>query len=457
MYEMVRQAVEDRDFRQVKEVFSHLEEADIADLMQGFHDNQEVDSRDISLMFRLLPKDTAAEVFTYMDSDMKELLINRFTDTELEQVVDNLFIDDTVDLIEEMPANVVQRILAASDPQSRRMINMILKYPEDSAGSIMTTEFVYMKKNMTVRETLDKIRSLGMVKETVYTIYVTEQDRRLIGVLSILDLLTADVDDVIADIMDENVITALTTDDQEAVAAQFAKYDFVALPVVDNENRIVGIITFDDAMDVVEEEATEDMAHMAATLPSEESYFKTSVITHARNRIVWLLVLMLSSTISSIIIGHYEAAFATIPLLVASIPTLTGTGGNCGTQTSTMVIRGMSLGEIELKDFFRVVFKELRISLIVGLILAIVNFARICVQYSSDASVDSVKLGLCVSLAIFAAVVMSKLIGCILPMAAKAIKIDPALMAAPFISTIVDASTTLVFFNIALAVFDIKM
>lgn len=457
MYEMVRQAVEQRDFKTVKEAFSHLEEADIADLMQGFHDNQEVDAKDISLMFRLLPKDTAAEVFTYMESDMKELLINRFTDTELEDIVDNLFIDDTVDLIEEMPANVVQRILAASDPQSRRMINMILKYPEDSAGSIMTTEFVYMKRERTVKETLDKIRSLGMVKETVYTIYVTEADRRLVGVLSILDLLTAEDEDIIGDIMDENVITALTTDDQENVAAQFAKYDFVALPVVDNENRIVGIVTFDDAMDVVEEEATEDMAHMAATLPSEESYFKTSVIAHARNRIVWLLVLMLSSTISSIIIGHYEAAFATIPLLVASIPTLTGTGGNCGTQTSTMVIRGMSLGEIELKDFFRVMFKELRISLIVGVILAAVNFVRICIQYSGDTSVDQVKLGICVSLAIFAAVVMSKLIGCILPMAAKAVKIDPALMAAPFISTIVDASTTLVFFNIALLVFDIKI
>ena len=457
MYEMVKEAVDKRDFKAVKETFEHLEEADIADLMQGFHDNREVDAKDISLLFRLLPKDTAAEVFTYMETDMKELLINRFTDTELEDIVDNLFIDDTVDLIEEMPANVVQRILAASDPQSRKMINMILKYPEDSAGSIMTTEFVYMKRDQTVKECLEKIRSLGMVKETVYTIYVTEQDRRLVGVLSILDLLTADDDDIIGDIMDENVITALTTDDQEQVAAQFAKYDFVALPIVDNENRIVGIVTFDDAMDVVEEEATEDMAHMAATMTSEESYFKTSVIAHARNRIVWLLVLMLSSTISSIIIGHYEAAFATIPLLVASIPTLTGTGGNCGTQTSTMVIRGMSLGEIELKDFFRVLFKELRISLIVGVILAAVNFVRICIQYSKDTSVDSVKLGVCVSLAIFAAVVMSKLIGCILPMAAKAVKIDPALMAAPFISTIVDASTTLVFFNIALLVFNIKI
>ncbi|MCR5142589.1 MAG: magnesium transporter [Ruminococcus sp.] len=457
MYEMVKEAVDKRDFKTVKETFEHLEEADIADLMQGFHDNREVDAKDISLLFRLLPKDTAAEVFTYMETDMKELLINRFTDTELEDIVDNLFIDDTVDLIEEMPANVVQRILAASDPQSRKMINMILKYPEDSAGSIMTTEFVYMKRDQTVKECLEKIRSLGMVKETVYTIYVTEQDRRLVGVLSILDLLTADDDDIIGDIMDENVITALTTDDQEQVAAQFAKYDFVALPIVDNENRIVGIVTFDDAMDVVEEEATEDMAHMAATMTSEESYFKTSVIAHARNRIVWLLVLMLSSTISSIIIGHYEAAFATIPLLVASIPTLTGTGGNCGTQTSTMVIRGMSLGEIELKDFFKVMFKELRISLIVGVILAAVNFLRICIQYSKDTSVDSVKLGICVSLAIFAAVVMSKLIGCILPMAAKAVKIDPALMAAPFISTIVDASTTLVFFNIALLVFNIKI
>lgn len=457
MYETVRQSVEDRDFKKVKEIFSNLNEADIADLIQGFHDNQEVDAKDISLLFRLLPKDTAAEVFTYMDSDMKELLINSFTDTELEGIVDNLFIDDTVDLIEEMPANVVQRILKASDPKERSLINMILKYPEDSAGSIMTTEYVYLKKNTTVKEALDKIRSLGMVKETVYTIYVTSMHRKLLGVLSILDLLTADDDEVVSDIMDTNVITVETTEDREVVAAKFSKYDFVALPVVDNENRIVGIVTFDDAMDVIQEETTEDFAHMAAIQPSEESYFKTSVFSHARNRIVWLLVLMLSSTISSVIISHYEAAFAAIPLLVASIPTLTGTGGNCGSQTSTMIIRGMSLGEIRLKDFFKVIFKELRISLIVSLILGSVNFARIYIQYYNDPSVDSLKLALCVSLAIVAAVVMSKLIGCILPMAAKAIKLDPALMAAPLISTIVDASTTLVFFNIALVVFNISM
>ncbi len=457
MYDVVKTAVENRDFKKVKEIFSQLNEADIADLIQGFHDNQEVDAKDITLLFRLMPKDSAAEVFTYMDSDMKELLINSLTDTELEEVIDNLFIDDTVDLIEEMPANVVARILRASDPQSRRMINMILKYPEDSAGSIMTTEYVYMKKDMTVRETLDKIRSLGMVKETVYTIYVTSQHRRLIGVLSILDLLTADDDELVGNIMDENVITVETTEDREVVASKFSKYDFVALPVVDNEQRIVGIVTFDDVIDVIEEEATEDFAHMAAVSPSEESYFKTSVFTHAKNRIVWLLVLMLSSTISSVIISHYEAAFAAIPLLVASIPTLTGTGGNCGSQTSTMIIRGMSLGEIQLRDFFRVIFKEFRISLIVSLILGSVNFARIYIQYYSDPSVDSFRLALCVSLAIVAAVIMSKLIGCILPMAAKAIRLDPALMAAPLISTIVDASTSLVFFNIALVIFGIKL
>ena len=455
MYETVRDAVEERNFKKVKEIFSTMNEADIADLIQGFHDNREAEAKDISLLFRLLPKDTAAEAFAYMDSDLKELLINSFTNTELQEVIDDLFIDDTVDLIEEMPANVVKRILAAADPESRRQINMILKYPEDSAGSIMTTEYIYMKADTTVKETLEKIRSLGWVKETVYTIYVTSQDRQLVGVLSILDLLTSDDNELVGDIMDPNVITVETHEDQEIVANKFLKYDFIALPVVDNENRIVGIVTFDDAMDVAEEEVTEDFAHMAAVEPSEESYFKTSVFAHARNRIVWLLVLMLSSTISSVIIGHYEAAFATVPLLVASIPTLTGTGGNCGSQTSTMVIRGMSLGEIELKDFFKVVFKEFRISLIVAVILGAVNFGRICIQYRSDPEV--LKLALCVSLAIVAAVVMSKLIGCILPMAAKAVKIDPALMAAPFISTIVDASTTLVFFNIALIVFDIKL
>ena len=455
MYETVRGAVEERNFKRVKELFSVMNEADIADLIQGFHDNREADAKDITLLFRLLPKDTAAEAFAYMDSDLKKLLINSFTNTELSEIIDDLFIDDTVDLIEEMPANVVKRILAASDPESRKQINMILKYPEDSAGSIMTTEYIYMRKDSTVRQALEKIRSLGWVKETVYTIYVTSQDRQLVGVLSLLDLLTADDDSIIGDIMDTVVITVGTHEDQEVVANKFLKYDFIALPVVDNEDRIVGIVTFDDAMDVAEEEVTEDFARMAAVEPSEESYFKTSVFAHARNRIVWLLVLMLSSTISSIIIGHYEAAFATVPLLVASIPTLTGTGGNCGSQTSTMVIRGMSLGEIELKDFFKVMFKEFRISLIVAVILGAVNFGRICIQYHTDPQV--MKLALCVSLAIIAAVVMSKLIGCILPMAAKAVKIDPALMAAPFISTIVDASTTLVFFNIALIVFDIKM
>lgn len=455
MYSKVRDAVEKRDFKHVKEIFSELEEADIADLLQGIHDNREADVKDISLMYRLLPKDAAAEVFSYMDADMKELLINSFTDTELQEVVDDLFIDDTVDLIEEMPANVVKRILAASDTRSRKLINMILKYPEDSAGSIMTTEYIYLKKDISVKDALQKIRSLGMVKETVYTIYVTSQDRQLLGVLSILDLITSDDDELVGDIMDPNVITVETTEDQEVVANKFAKYDFVALPVVDNENRIVGIVTFDDAMDVAEEEATEDFAHMAAVEPSEDSYFKTSVFTHARNRIMWLLILMLSSTISSVIIGHYEAAFAQIPMLVASIPTLTGTGGNCGSQTSTMVIRGMSLGEIKLSDFFKVIFKELRISLIVAVILGAVNFVRICIQYHSDPQM--IQLAICVSLAIVAAVIMSKLIGCILPMAAKAINIDPALMAAPFISTIVDASTTLVFFNIALFVFHIKI
>ena len=458
LYDTIIRLLEKRNFKVIKEIFLNMNEADIADLFGHFHDNDDVDKKDLPMLFRLLPKDAAADVFSYMDSDMQMMLINSFTDAELAEVIDDLFIDDTVDLIEEMPANVVSRILKSADSETRKQINQILKYPKDSAGSIMTTEYVYLKKDMTVREALEKIRHLGVVKETVYTLYVTE-NRRLIGVLSVLDILTSDDDDLIEDIMETNVITIDTLEDRELVAAQFAKYDFVALPVVDKENRIVGIVTFDDVMDVIQEENTEDFSRMAAMAPIEDSYFRTSVFSHARNRIAWLLVLMLSATITGSIITRYESAFAAVPLLVSFIPMLTGTGGNCGSQTSTMVIRGMSLGEIRLKDFIKVVFKEFRIALIVSVILAIVNGIRIYITYAyinTGQIDDPLKLAVTVSLAIISTVIMSKLIGCMLPMAAKKLKLDPALMAAPLISTIVDTCTTLVFFNIAMVIFHIK-
>lgn len=458
MYNTVLKLIEQRNLKAIKVIFENMNEADIADLLQQFHDETDVDKKDLPLLFRLLPKDVAADVFAYMDSDMQEMLINYFTDRELQQVIDDLFIDDTVDIIEEMPANVVSRILKNADPETRKQINQILKYPKDSAGSIMTTEYVYLKKDMTVKEALQKIRQLGMVKETVYTLYVTE-NRKLIGVLSVLDILTSDDEDIIEDIMDTNVITVDTLEDKELVAAQFAKYDFLALPVVDKENRIVGIVTFDDAMDVMQEENTEDFSRMAAVAPSEDSYFKTSVFTHAKNRILWLLVLMLSATITGSIITRYEAAFAAVPLLVSFIPMLTGTGGNCGSQTSTMVIRAMSLGEIKPKDFFKVVFKEFRIALIVSIILAVVNGIRIYVTYTYfyTTATNPLKLSVTVSLAIIAAVIMAKLIGCMLPMLAKRIHLDPAIMAAPLITTIVDTCTTLVFFNIAMLIFHLSM
>lgn len=459
MYNTIIRLLEKRNFKVLKEIFLNMNEADIADIFQHFHDNADVDKKDLPLLFRLLPKDAAADVFSYMDSDMQMMLIESFTDRELAEVFDDLFIDDTVDIIEEMPANVVSRILKNTDTETRKQINQILQYPKDSAGSIMTTEYVYLNKDMTVQEALLKIRQIGMVKETVYTLYVTE-NRRLIGVLSVLDILTSDDDDRIEDIMDTNVITVDTLEDKELVAAQFAKYDFLALPVVDKEFRIVGIVTFDDAMDVIQEENTEDFSRMAAMAPIEDSYFKTSVFSHARNRIVWLLVLMLSATITGSIITKYEAAFAAVPLLVSFIPMLTGTGGNCGSQTSTMIIRGMSLNEIRLKDFFKVVFKEFRIALIVSTILALVNSIRIYITYAfiTPGMIDDpLKLAVTVSLAIISTVIMSKLIGCMLPMAAKKLRLDPALMAAPLISTIVDTCTTLVFFNIAMMIFDIHM
>ncbi|MBR1752099.1 MAG: magnesium transporter [Ruminococcus sp.] len=458
MNEEILELLNSKDIKKIKELFNNMNEADIADILRYYYENTENDKAELPLLFRLLQKDVAADVFSYMESDMQMTLINAFSDKELAAVFDDLFIDDTVDIIEEMPANVVSRILKTTDSETRRQINQILKYPKDSAGSIMTTEYVYLTKDMTVSEGLRKIKEVGVVKETVYTLYVTES-RKLIGVLSVLDLITSDDDKRIEEIMDSNVISVDTLEDREIVAKQFSKYDFLALPVVDKENRLVGIITFDDVMDVIEDETTEDFSKMAAVAPAEDEYFKTSVFTHARNRIMWLLILMLSATLTGSIITTYESAFAAVPLLVSFIPMLTGTGGNCGSQTSTMVIRGMSIGEIRLKDFFRVVFKEFRIALIVSSILAVVNGIRIYITYTYfvHSDTDPLKMAICVSGAIICTVIMSKLIGCMLPMLAKKCRLDPAIMAAPLITTIVDTATTFVFFNIAMVVFGLSM
>lgn len=456
MQNTVLELIDKKDYKGIVSAFANINDIDIAAMFQSFYDDELVEREKIILLFRLLPKDSAADVFAYMDSDVQKLLVESFTDKELQNVINDLYIDDTVDMIEDMPANLVSRIIASADKTTREQINAILRYPSDSAGSLMTPEYVSLKRNDTVAQSLELIRKIGMNKETVYTLYVTE-NRKLVGVLSVLDLLTSDDEVCVGDIMDTNVISVHTTDDRELAADMLAKYDFAALPVVDHDNRMLGIVTFDDVIDVITEETTEDFEKMAAVAHSDDSYFKTSVFAHAKNRIVWLLILMLSATVTGAIISRYEAAFAAVPLLVSFIPMITGTGGNCGSQTSTMVIRGMSLGEIKLKDFLKVLFKEFRIALICGVALAAVNALRLFIMYHSNSSVDINRLVLTVSLAIIATVIMSKILACTLPMLAKSVNLDPAIMAAPIITTIVDICSTMLFFSLATKIFGISM
>ena len=436
--------LEEKKIADLRILLSKLEPADVAILLNNFESN------DMIIAFRILSKELAAETFVEMDSDAQETLIHAFSDNELKQVLDELFLDDTVDIIEEMPANVVKRILKHTDSKTRKDINEILKYPKDCAGSIMTTEYVDLKQNMTVREAIERIRKTGIDKETINTCYVTDRNRKLIGILSIRTLLLAESDKIIKDIMETNVISVETMEDKEEVARDLQKYDFLALPVVDTESRLVGIVTFDDAMDVITEENTEDFELMSAIQPSDESYFKTSVFKHAKNRIVWLLFLMLSATVTGAIITNYENAFAAIPILVSFIPMLMGTGGNCGSQSSTMIIRGLALEEIKLKDIFKVIWKEIRIALIVGIILSLVNGLRIYFMYEHD-----IMLAVVVGLTLICTVILAKLLGCILPLLAKSCKLDPAIMAAPLITTIVDTCSVLIFFNIAMWILNI--
>ncbi|MBQ5331213.1 MAG: magnesium transporter [Oscillospiraceae bacterium] len=438
--------IEKRSFAELKAALGEMMPADTAELFGELSEKGDSFSeKELTLMFRILPKDTAAEVFTFMDNDMQVTLINAFSDRELKAVLDELYLDDTVDIIEDMPANVVQRILKNADPEKRKQINELLKYPEDSAGSIMTTEYVYFRRDDTVFEAMERIRAVGIVKETVYTCYVTDR-KRLIGSVSLLDLVVADDDELIENVMDSNVLSVPVHEDRESVANLFSKHDLAAVPVVDNEERIVGIITFDDIMDVMREENAEDIARMSAISPYEEGYFKTGVFRHAGNRIVWLLVLMLSATITGFITGQFEAQIAAVPLLVAFLPMLTGTGGNCGSQSSSMVIQGMAVDEIRPKDFFAVILKELGIAGICSTALAAVNFIRIMIFYH-----DPVIAGI-VSVTLIGTMVLANLLGCVLPMAAKKLKADPAIMSAPLLSTIVDSFSTLLYFSIAMAV-----
>lgn len=433
--------LEERNFKELKEELENLHPVDLVDAME------ELDKKQRMLVFRLLSKEEAAEVFTDMNSDMREELLEALTDSELKEIMDEMYVDDTVDVLEEMPANVVDRLLMATDEETRKQINTLLQYPEDSAGSIMNIEYISLRKEMTVADAILKIRQVGINRETIYTCYVTEK-RKLIGVVDVKDLLTAGESRLIEEIMDENVIYARTLDDQEQVANQINKYGLVAIPILDHEDCMVGIVTVDDAMLVLQDETTEDISIMAGVSPNEDSYFGTSVFQHAKNRSLWLMLLMLSATVTGEILGHYEDAMAVMPVLITFIPMLMGTGGNCGSQSSTLVIRGLAVGEIEFKDIFRVLFKEIRVAVVVGLMLAVVNGLRIYIMYDQN-----VMLAGALGLTMIVVVSMAKCIGCVLPLLAKKLGLDPAIMAAPLITTILDTCTILVYFNIVTAFF----
>ena len=412
--------------------------------------------KDVSICFRLLPKEQAAEVFVEMDSDKQEKLIGSFNDARLREIISELYLDDAADLVEEMPAGVVTRILKNTDAETRNAINEILLYPKNSVGSMMTMEYVSLKKTMTVAEAFAKIRRVGVDKETVYTCYVTE-NRRLIGTVTVKALLFANDDDLLENLMEEDPISALTTDDREEASALISKYDLLALPVIDAESRLVGIITIDDAMDVLETEASDDIAQMAAILPSEKPYLKTSTVRLWLSRVPWLLLLMLSATVTSKIIASYEAALAACTILTAFIPMLMGTGGNAGSQASVTVIRGLSLDEIHLRDTLRVIWKELRVSLLSGLTLMPIAFLKVMYLDGLFREEGGIRIALVISATLFFIVVLAKLVGCVLPLIVKAVKLDPAVVANPFITTIVDALALIVYFALASRLIPILM
>ena len=444
----IKKLLEEKKFATLRDILITMMPYDIAAVFEELQDEK------MPILFRLLPKELAAETFVEMDEDTQEFLIHGFSDSELKEVVDELFLDDAVDLIEEMPANVVKRILRTADKDMRKQINELLKYPEDSAGSIMTTEFISLRPDMTAEMAIKRIRRTGVDKETIYTCYVNDENNKLIGITTVKDLLLANDDDEVRDMMEENVIAVHTLDDQEQVAQMFSNYDFLALPVVDNEQRIVGIVTIDDAIDVIQEEATEDIEKMAAVLPSDRPYMKTGVFGIYGKRVPWLLVLMLSATFTSTIISSFDDVLSKIIILSSFIPMITGSGGNAGSQASVSVIRALSLGEIEFKSMFRVLWKELRVALLCGLTLAAANFIKLLVfdlrDYHGEGS--PVQIALVVSLTILGTIVMAKIVGSSLPLLAKKIGFDPAVMANPLISTVCDSLSLLIYFAVALTV-----
>ena len=449
MLKTIEELYEAKKISELKVYLNDTNPADIAQLLESVDDE-----RRRVFCFRLLTKENAAETFVEFDVDTQENLIRAFSDAELREVLDEIYIDDAADIIEEMPATIVKRILKNTDPETREAINTILKYPEDSAGSIMTPEFVDLKKNMTVEDAFKRIRRTGVDKETIYTCYVTDESRHLIGVLTVKDLLLHDYDDIIEEFMETNVISINTLDDQETASAQLSKYDFLAMPVVDMENRLVGIITIDDAIDVIQEENTEDIQKMAAILPTDTPYLKTGVFETWKKRIPWLLLLMISATITSQILTTFEEKLSAVAVLIAFIPMIMDTGGNSGGQASVTIIRSLSLGEINIKDILRVIWKEIRVGLVCGASLAVVCFAKLMLFDRIVLGNEDINLliAVVISLTIMLEIMIAKIIGCTLPILAKKIGFDPAVMASPFITTIVDAVSLLVYIGFASAI-----
>ncbi|MBE5737123.1 MAG: magnesium transporter [Clostridiales bacterium] len=447
MFERISFCFETRKFADLRILLLDMEPADIALFME---DN--LNEKEQLMFFRILPKELASDVFVEIDTDLQEILIKAFTDKELKAVIDDMYLDDTVDVIEEMPANVVKRILQNSTPEDRKQINELLEYPEDSAGSIMTTEFISFSPSTTIESAFEKIRRTGVNKETIYTCYVVDRKKRLVGVVSVKDMLLAETNALIADVMDSNAITVETLEDKEQVALKFSKYDFLALPVIDREGCLVGIVTVDDAVDVIQEEATEDIQKMAAVLPNEKPYLKQSVFSTWKARVPWLILLLITSTFTSLILASYEQKLNKIStVLLAFVPMLMGTAGNAGGQTSVTIIRALAVGEIEFKDIFKVMLKELLVSLCIGLTVGVICFAKIMLLdnlYSTIALNEAFVISLVCSISL----IMAKLVGCILPLFAKKIRLDPAVVASPLMTTIVDALALIIYCTISLAI-----
>ncbi|MDO4940130.1 MAG: magnesium transporter [Erysipelotrichaceae bacterium] len=447
MLEKIIDLISKKDFKRLKALLEDANNADISECLD------ELSEEDVAIIFRLLPKSEAADIFAYMEPETQEDLLNLLSDKEISDIISGLFVDDAADLIGEMPANVVTRLLKNTKPEKRKAINEILKYPDDSAGSIMTTDFIEIASGSTVKDVFDKLRKVGKRKEAIYILYIVDPGKYLAGVIDIKDLLLHDYDDVVDDFMEDNVISATTSTDQEEVARMFDHYDFLAMPVVDNENRLVGVITVDDAMEVLSEEHEEDLQIMSAIAPDDEGYSHMSVFKIYKNRIVWLLFLMLSATFTGIILNNYEEAFASIPILVSFIPMIMDTGGNCGAQASTSIICALATGDIETKDILKVWGKEITVAAMCGVSLAIVNTIRIMIMYPDNPS--KLVLSLVVGLTIIATAILAKSLGVLLPIAAKKLKLDPAYMASPLITTTVDAVSLVIYFSIAVTILKI--